>query len=139
VGHNSGKTIIADVDMLAALLFSFFIFIMQAKLLLEVDTVLLCTVGYPDAKPIFLLINFFFVSYDAGKTIADVDMVLLCSGVSPNTSFISPDKLNEKVFSFPPPYFFFLFWVGTNFLKPKTNQTAPRISVHRHLAPVIEP
>jgi hypothetical protein len=62
VGHNSGKTIIADVDMLAALLFSFFIFIMQAKLLLEVDTVLLCTVGYPDAKPIFLLINFFFVS-----------------------------------------------------------------------------
>jgi hypothetical protein len=39
-----------------------------------------------------------FLFHEAGKTIADVDMVLLCSGASPNTSFISPDKLNEKVF-----------------------------------------
>ena len=38
-----------------------------------------------------------------GKTIADVDMVLLCTGVYPNTSFISTDKLNEKVSSFLEP------------------------------------
>jgi hypothetical protein len=88
---------------------------MRAKLLLEVRIrCYFAPLDIPTHRRSFFKLIFLF--HDTGKTIADVDMVLLCSGVSPNTSFISPDKLNEKVFLFP--LYFLWFWVGTNFLKP---------------------